>query len=77
MLAIVETENVEAFDYEALFEHCDRLLPHFMVPRFYRVVPSLPRTPTGKIQKAVLRAEGVVDRTWDSWEAGHRPTRPS
>lgn len=77
VLAIVETEDVDGFDLEGLFRHCDQRLPHFMVPRFYRVLTALPRTPTGKIQKAVLRSEGRVDRTWDSWEAGLRPTRPA
>jgi carnitine-CoA ligase len=77
VLAVIETEDVEALDVEALFHHCDERLPHFMVPRFYRLVPALPRTPTGKIQKAVLRKEGLVERTWDSLSAGHRPTRPT
>jgi crotonobetaine/carnitine-CoA ligase len=77
VLAVIETGDVAGFDFESLFHHCDRHLPHFMVPRYYRVTSSLPRTPTGKIQKAVLRAEGRVDRTWDSWEAGLRPTRPA
>ncbi|MFH8447230.1 AMP-binding protein [Streptomyces sp. NPDC018026] len=77
VLAVIETHDGENFDYEALFRHCDQRLPHFMVPRYYRVLPSLPRTPTGKIQKAVLRTDGLADGTWDSWSAGHRPTRPA
>ncbi|MBC2592397.1 AMP-binding protein [Rhodococcus aetherivorans] len=74
ILAVVETPEA-ALDLEALFRHCDAQLPHFMVPRYYRVVPTLPRTPTGKIQKAVLREEGRPDGVWDAEAAGLRPTR--
>ena len=30
-------------------------MPHFMVPRYVRVVDELPKTPTQKVQKHVLR----------------------
>src|SRR5690606_1360667 len=40
-------------------------LAHFMVPRYVRIVDSLPRTPTAKIQKHILRAEGVTEDTFD------------
>ena len=37
----------------------------FMVPRYIDVANALPKTPTGKIQKAELRAQGVTPTTWD------------
>ncbi|GAA0999647.1 ATP-dependent acyl-CoA ligase [Acrocarpospora macrocephala] len=41
-------------------------LPRYALPRYWRVLPALPRTPTHKVEKARLRAEGltagVVDR---------------
>ena len=40
-------------------------LPYFMVPRFIRVVPELPKTPTQKVQKAELRRDGVTADSWD------------
>jgi crotonobetaine/carnitine-CoA ligase len=43
------------------------LLPAFMVPRFVDLRDELPLTPTGKIQKAALRAEGRGD-SWDRTE---------
>ncbi|MFO0996439.1 MAG: AMP-binding protein [Alphaproteobacteria bacterium] len=49
------------------------LLPrmaHFMVPRFVRVMAALPKTQTGKIQKSVLRKDGVTEETWDRETAG-------
>lgn len=75
VLAIVHVPDPDSFDFKALFEHCDSLMPHFMVPRFYRAVEELPRTPTGKIRKADLRETGRTETTWDAHSAGHRPTR--
>jgi crotonobetaine/carnitine-CoA ligase len=49
------------------------LLPrmaHFMVPRYVRVVPELPKTPTQKVQKHLVRFEGVTADTWDRVAAG-------
>ncbi|MEJ5988439.1 AMP-binding protein [Ramlibacter sp. PS3R-8] len=39
-------------------------LPHFMVPRYLRVLAELPKTPTGKVQKHVLRDAGAAG-AWD------------
>ena len=52
-------------DREARVSHCRNVMPKFMVPRYFRLVPSLPRTPTGKVQKALLREQGVTADTWD------------
>jgi len=45
-------------------------MAHFMVPRYVRIVASLPKTPTNKIQKAELRKEGITADTWDRDAAG-------
>ena len=45
-------------------------MPHFMVPRYLRFLPELPRTPTHKIQKYLLRAAGVGADVWDREQAG-------
>jgi crotonobetaine/carnitine-CoA ligase len=51
-------------------------MPHFMVPRYYEIVDALPKTPTMKVQKFVLRDAGNSDRTWDLEEHGRlRVTR--
>ena len=39
-------------------------LPHFMVPRYIRVVDALERTPSGKIRKRPIREDGSAD-AWD------------
>jgi crotonobetaine/carnitine-CoA ligase len=40
-------------------------LPAFMVPRYVEFVDALPRTPTAKVRKNVLREAGA-DGAWDS-----------
>jgi crotonobetaine/carnitine-CoA ligase len=55
---------------EALLGDLATELPHFMVPRYIEFVDVLPRTPTGKVQKASLRDQGVTPATWDRKTAG-------
>ncbi|MGE3648233.1 MAG: hypothetical protein AB7G10_07855 [Reyranellaceae bacterium] len=50
-------------------------MAHFMVPRYVRVVPELPKTPTQKVQKHLLRSDGITADTWDREAAGIRIRR--
>ncbi|MFC5063311.1 AMP-binding protein [Actinomycetospora atypica] len=52
-------------------------LPYFMVPRYVEVADALPKTPTHKVQKKLLRDAGVGPTTWDREAAGIRVTRNS
>ncbi|MBT6276330.1 MAG: AMP-binding protein, partial [Chromatiales bacterium] len=45
-------------------------MAHFMVPRYIRTVTELPKTPTQKVQKHLLKADGVTADTWDREAAG-------
>ncbi|MGZ4641737.1 MAG: AMP-binding protein [Blastococcus sp.] len=45
-------------------------LPYFMVPRYLEFAAELPRTPTQKVVKRVLRDSGVGDGVWDREAAG-------
>jgi crotonobetaine/carnitine-CoA ligase len=42
----------------------------FMVPRYIEIVDSLPKTPTGKIQKFPLRERPLTPATWDRLAEG-------
>ncbi len=58
---------------DALAAHLAGLLPAYMRPRFIDIrTEELPKTPTGKVQKATLRAAGA-EGCWDA-EAGAGPT---
>lgn len=59
----------------ALLEFLQARVAHFMVPRYVRVMPELPKTPTSKVQKHVLRETGVTEDTWDREAQGVRVKR--
>jgi crotonobetaine/carnitine-CoA ligase len=39
--------------------------PYFFVPRFIEFVTELPHTPTGRVQKYLVRGRGVTSASWD------------
>jgi len=41
-----------------------------MVPRYIEIVDELPKSPSFKVQKNVLRDAGVTPGTWDREAAG-------
>ncbi len=61
--------------HEDLAAFLIRQMPYFMVPRYIRVMPELPKTPSAKVLKADLRQEGITHDTWDRESAGMRVRR--
>jgi crotonobetaine/carnitine-CoA ligase len=61
----------EPFDPVALMQFCEARMPYFAIPRYIEVLPDLPRTENGKIQKFKLRERGVTPGTWDRDAAGY------
>jgi carnitine-CoA ligase len=55
---------------EAIIRHLLSRVAHHMVPRYIRVIEELPKTPTAKVEKHVLRAEGVTSDNWDRERSG-------
>ena len=64
MIVVVLRDGQEVDPVE-LVRYCSERMAVFMVPRYVRLVPELPKTPTEKIQKFELRALGA-DGAWDS-----------
>jgi crotonobetaine/carnitine-CoA ligase len=52
-------------DPSVLWAWCEQRMPGFAIPRFVRFVDALPKTPSEKIQKSVLRSDGVTADTHD------------
>jgi crotonobetaine/carnitine-CoA ligase len=75
VLAVVVPKLGQRIDPVALISGLAGRLPHFMVPRYVRTVDALPKTPTAKVQKHALRAEGLTTQTWDREAAGLRLRR--
>jgi crotonobetaine/carnitine-CoA ligase len=63
MVVLVLRADAEV-SVESFWEFCDRHLPAFAVPRFVKIARELPKTPSGKLQKAPLRAAGRAG-AWD------------
>ncbi len=45
-------------------------MAHFMVPRYVRILDDLPKTPTRKVEKYLVRQSGITPDTWDREKAG-------
>ncbi len=58
-----------------LIKHCETRMAYFMVPRYVRFMEALPKTPTVKTQKNVLREQGITPDTWDREKTGYRLKR--
>ncbi len=54
-----------------VLEHCIAQVPRFAVPRFIEFLDALPKTPSNKVQKHLLRASGAGAGCWDREAAGH------
>ncbi|MFC9971145.1 AMP-binding protein [Spirillospora sp. NPDC127200] len=70
VLAVVAPVDGEVVDPAELLRFLVPRMAHFMVPRYVRVVGALPHTPTNKIEKHRLRAEGVTADTADRERLG-------
>jgi crotonobetaine/carnitine-CoA ligase len=71
---VVTDPGVE-LDYARLVEFlCDRMT-YFMVPRYVEVVDELPKTPSLRVRKHLLRERGNSTATWDRVRAGYQVTR--
>jgi crotonobetaine/carnitine-CoA ligase len=70
VLAVLSAAPDRTIDLPELVRFLVPRLAHFMVPRYFRIVADLPRTPTEKVQKHLLRADGITADTWDREAAG-------
>lgn len=50
---------------EEVIRHLQAGVVHHMIPRYVRFLDALPKTPTAKVEKHALRAQGVTEDTWD------------
>jgi carnitine-CoA ligase len=74
--AVVVPRPGERVDPEELTRFLVDRLPYFMVPRYVQLAGELPRTPTQKVVKHVLRDAGVGADVWDREAAGIVLRRP-
>jgi len=65
----------ETLTPEELIAYAVPRMPYFAVPRFVEFMDSLPKTPTERIQKYVLKQAGITPNTWDREKAGIKINR--
>ena len=65
VMATVVLKEGETLAPEDLIRHCEQRMAGFMVPRYLEFRDALPKTGTQRIQKSVLKQEGVGPDTWD------------
>jgi crotonobetaine/carnitine-CoA ligase len=63
-IVVVRKPNA-ALSAPELIDYLVPKTPRFMVPRYVEFVDELPKTPTDRVQKAMLRAAGITACTWD------------
>jgi acyl-CoA synthetase (AMP-forming)/AMP-acid ligase II len=63
LCAVVEVRDGSTLDLADLQEHCRGRIAGFKVPRHLEVVEVLPRTPSGKVLRRVIRDRYWADRT--------------
>ncbi len=73
-LCIVPQADV-VLDPAALHDHLRKHLPRFMVPRYVEVRADLPKTPSTRVRKFALEAEGTAS-AWDSRHPDRLPGPP-
>ncbi len=75
LLVVVAPVPGCVIDPKSLIEFLQPRVAYFMVPRYVRIMTDLPKTPTQKVQKHLLRQDGITADTWDREEAGIRISR--
>ncbi|WP_280438277.1 AMP-binding protein [Nocardia carnea] len=68
--AVVVPRDDVTIDPAELIGYLVDHLPYFMVPRYLEFRAELPKTPTQKVHKHLLRDAGVHDGVWDREAAG-------
>jgi crotonobetaine/carnitine-CoA ligase len=68
-LCVVRTAGSD-LTADQLATHIMDNAPYYYVPRYIEFLDELPHTPTGRVQKFILRERGVTGGTWDRDAAG-------
>jgi crotonobetaine/carnitine-CoA ligase len=70
VLVVLAAAKGDSIEPEDIIRHLEPRVARHMIPRYIRIIDELPKTPTAKVEKHVLRAEGVTSDTWDRERAG-------
>jgi len=65
VMVCIATPAAVSIEMRELLNYLIPRMPHYMLPRYIRLMQELPKTPTGKILKDDLRKQGITEDTWD------------
>ncbi len=71
-LTLKPGQKLEPLD---LIKHCEERMAYFMVPRYLRLMETMPKTASMRIEKYKLRQEGITPDTWDREATGYKLQR--
>lgn len=74
MIAVAPVAG-RTIDAAGLLDFLIQRMAYFMVPRYIRILDELPKTPSAKVQKHLLRREAITADTWDRAAEGRRVRR--
>ncbi len=72
---VIVLKKGEKLTPEELLAFLEPRMPYFAIPRYVEFVESLPKTPTDRVQKNLLREAGITANTWDREKAGYKVKR--
>jgi carnitine-CoA ligase len=75
LMIIVVKKPDRDVSHEELIKHCEERMPYFMIPRFIRFIDALPKTPTERVQKHILKEQRITPDTWDMEKTGYKVKR--
>jgi crotonobetaine/carnitine-CoA ligase len=70
VLVVLAPAAGSSIEPEEIIWYLQARVAHHMIPRYVRFLDESPKTPTAKVEKHVLRAQGVTGDTWDRERAG-------
>ena len=65
VMAVVVLKEGQRVSPQELIQHCEERMAKFMVPRYLEFRDAIPKTETHRVQKGMLKREGVGSATWD------------
>jgi carnitine-CoA ligase len=68
--AIVVVKEGHTITEPELIHWCEPRMAYFAIPRYIAIRPSLPKTPSERVEKYRLKEEGVTTDCWDREQAG-------
>ena len=68
--AVVVLKEGQDVSEEELIRWCEPRMAYFAIPRYIAIRSELPKTPSERVEKFKLKAEGITDDCWDREEAG-------